>query len=162
MKKFIIQFILLMLVLAGALFIFQQNPNLSNLPFLPKQPVFKELEIDGAKLKVEIADTQEKRSKGLGGRQALASGEGMLFVFPDAQKRPFWMKGLSFPLDFIWIREDKVVDLLHRVQSPTPGQSDESLPIYQSKEEVDKVLEVPAGTIQGLEIKVGDTVKILP
>ena len=72
------------------------------------------------------------------------------------------MKGLSFPLDFIWIREDKVVDLLHRVQPPTPGQPDESLPIYQSEEEVDKVLEVPAGTIQGLNIKVGDTVKILP
>lgn len=151
-----------MLVLAGALFIFQQNPNLSGLPFVPKQPVFKELEIDGAKLKVEIADTQEKRSKGLGGRQALASDEGMLFVFPDAQKRPFWMKGLSFPLDFIWIREDKVVDLLHRVDPPAPGQTDESLPIYQSNEDVDKVLEVQSGTIKRLDIKVGDTVKILP
>lgn len=162
MKKFIIQFTLLILVIAGTLFFLQKNPDLSALPFVPKQPVFKELEIDGAKLKVEIADTQEKRSKGLGGRQSLASEEGMLFIFPDTQKRPFWMKGLSFPLDFIWIRENKVVDLLHRVQPPTPGQSDASLPIYQSKEEVDKVLEVPAGTIQGLDIKVGDTVKILP
>lgn len=162
MKKFSIQFTLLILVIAGTLFFLQKNPDLSGLPFVPKQPVFKEIEIDGSKLKVEIADTQEKRSKGLGGRQALASDEGMLFVFPDTQKRPFWMKGLSFPLDFIWIREDKVVDLLHRVQPPAPGQPDESLPIYQSKEEVDKVLEVPAGTIQGLDIKVGDTVKILP
>lgn len=160
MKKFTIQFILLILTIAGALFIFQQNPDISNLPFVPKMPVFKEMDINGNKLKVEIADTQEKRSKGLGGREKLASDEGMLFIFPKRDKYPFWMKGLTFALDFIWIREDKVVDLLHNVEPPAPGQTDESLPIYQSIEEVDQVLEVSGGTAGRLKIKVGDTVVV--
>ncbi|EKD90066.1 MAG: hypothetical protein ACD_32C00048G0002 [uncultured bacterium] len=159
MKKFTIQFILLILVIAGAVFFFQQNLDLSNLPFVPKQSVFKELEINGNKLKVEVADTQDKRSKGLGGREKLASGEGMLFVFPKQDRYPFWMKGLSFPLDFIWIRGGEIVDLLHNVQPPAPGQTDASLPIYQSIEEVDKVLEVTGGTVERLNIKVGDKVE---
>ena len=159
MKKFTIQFILLILVIAGALYIFQKNPDISNLPFVPKLPVYKELVIKDSKLKVEIADTQEKRSKGLGGREKLASDEGMLFIFPKRDRYPFWMKGLSFPLDFIWIREDNIVDLLHNVQPPAPGQTDQSLPIYESIEEVDKVLEVSAGTAQRLNIKVGDRVE---
>lgn len=162
MKKFTIQFVFVFLGIMAALFLYQKNPDVSNLPFVPKRPVFKEMEIKGSKLQVEIADTQEKRSKGLGGREKLASGEGMLFVFPKPEKHPFWMKGLSFPLDFVWIRENKVVDLLYNVEPPTPGQTDTSLPIYESIEEVDKVLEVPAGTIQWLDIKVGDEIKLIP
>lgn len=156
MKKFAIQFTLLILVIAGAVFFFRQSPDISNLPFAPKQPVFKELKINGNKLKVEIADTQDKRSKGLGGREKLASDEGMLFVFPKRDRYPFWMKGLSFPLDFIWIREGKIVDLLRNVQPPAPGQTDALLPIYQSIEEVDEVLEVNGGVTERLNIKVGD------
>ncbi len=88
----------------------------------------------------------------------MASDEGMLFVFPKLDKYPFWMKGLTYPLDFIWIRGDKIVDLLPNIQPPAPGQTDTSLPIYQSKEDIDKVLEVAAGTVQRLNIKVGDTI----
>lgn len=161
MKKFIFQFTLLVLGITAALFFYQKNPDLTGLPFVPEQPVFKELQVNNAKLRVEVADTQSKRSKGLGGRQALASDEGMLFVFPKPERHPFWMKGLSFPLDFIWIRKDVVVDLFQNIQPPALGQPDESLSIYQSNQEVDKVLEVAAGTAERLNIKVGDGVKVI-
>lgn len=160
MKKFVLQSILLIVVIAAGLFIYQQGPNISNLPFIPQQPVFKELSINNNKLKVEIANTKAKRSQGLGGRQSIASGEGMLFIFDKVDKYPFWMKGLTFPLDFVWIRGDKVIDLSENVQSPAPGQTDASLPIYQSKEPIDKVLEVNAETIQRLNIQVGDRIAI--
>lgn len=159
MKKFIIQFVLLILAIAVALFLYQQNPTLTNLPFLPERPVSKQLQINGANLKVEVADTQKKRSRGLGGRESLASDEGMLFIFPKPDKHPFWMKGLTFPLDFIWIRGEKIVDLTQNIPPPPSGQTDESLPIYSSKEDVDKVLEVNGGTTQRLNIKVGDRVE---
>lgn len=160
MKKFIIQFVLLIAVIGIATFLFKQKPDITNLPFLPERPAVKELQINDVKLKVELADSQAKRSKGLGGRESLASGEGMLFIFPKLDKYPFWMKGLSFPLDFVWIRGEKIVDLLQNIQPPTPRQTDESLTIYQSKEDVDKVLEVTGGTAQRLNIKVGDTIKL--
>lgn len=161
MKKFAIQAILLVILIAGALYLFKTGANLSSLPFLPQSPVFKQLEINNTKLFVEIADTEAKRSKGLGDKQSLNPDEGMLFIFSSVSKYPFWMKGLTFPLDFVWVEGDKVVDLTPNVQSPTPGQTDTTLPIYQSKEDIDKVLEISAGTIQRLNIKVGDTIKIL-
>lgn len=160
MKKFLIQTILLLIVIAGALYLYQSKTSLPNLPFLPEAPVIKEIRINNATIKAEIADTQAKRNKGLGGRQPLASDEGMLFLFPKIDKYPFWMKGLSFPLDFIWIRGDKVIEILPNIQPPAPGQQDSSLPIYQSSEPVDKVLEVPGGTTERLNIKTGDTVNI--
>lgn len=161
MKKFAIQAILLIAVIGAALFFFRTNPDVSSLPFAPEKTVSRQLQINSAVLKVELADTQNKRTKGLGGRESLASDGGMLFIFPDADKRAFWMKGLSFPLDFIWIKGGKVVDLTPNVPAPLPGQADSALPIYQSNESVDKVLEVNAGTIQRLNIKVGDAVKII-
>lgn len=158
MKKFLIQAVLLLLTITAALYFYKTNTQIPNLPFVPQQSVFKKIQIGSTSLNVAVADTQEKRSKGLGRKEALASDEGMLFVFPEASKYPFWMKGLKFPLDFIWIRDNKVVDLLPNIQPPSVGQSDESLPIYQSKEDVDKVLEVSASTIQRLDIKIGDTI----
>lgn len=160
MKKFIVQVVLLVAITAFGFYLFKSGSQFPNLPFAPETSVSRQLRINDAVLKVEIADTPTKRNKGLAGRESLASDEGMLFVFPERAKRAFWMKGLTFPLDFIWIRGEEIVDLLHKVAPPASGQTDESLPIYQSREEVDKVLEVQAGTIQRLNIKVGDTIKL--
>lgn len=156
MKKFAIQVILLLALIVGGAYFYKSGGQLSNLPFMLQVPVEKQIQINGSKLNVEIADTQSKRNKGLGGRNSLASDSGMLFVFPDLSKHSFWMKGLSFPLDFVWIRGDKVVSILQNVPPPLPGQADSSLPVYQPSTEVDKVLEVNAGVIERLNIKVGD------
>lgn len=161
MKKFTIQAILLIAVIAVSLLFFKSGTDISNLPFLPQKPIYKTLEINEATLKVEIADTQIKRNRGLGGKQSLAPEVGMLFIFPKADKYPFWMKGLAFPLDFVWIRENKIVGLLQNVQPPAANTPDAVLPIHESKEDIDKVLEVNAGTVQRLNIKVGDTIKII-
>lgn len=160
MKKFLIQIVLLLAVIAVALYLFKTNPDISNIPFVTEQAVTKQVDLGGTKFTVDVADTQAKRSKGLGGRLSLGPNEGMLFVFEKPDKPAFWMKGLSFPLDFIWIRENKVVDLHQNIQPPKPGQSDDILPIYEPKEVVDKVLEVNGGIIQKLNIKVGDEIKI--
>lgn len=164
MKKFLVQFILLIIVIVGALYFFnpKSTPRNLDLPFLPQQTTLAKLDINGHILKVEIANTQSKRSKGLGGRSNLPEDQGMLFVFDKADKYPFWMKGLKFPLDFIWIKGDLVVDILPNVPPPKDGQSDESLPIYQSRVEIDKVLEINGGIAEKLGLKIGDTVKINP
>jgi len=70
------------------------------------------------------------------------------------------MKGISFPLDFVWIKDDKIVDILENIKPPQKDQPDSQIPIYSSKVEVDKVLELNGGTVQRLNIKVGDTIKI--
>lgn len=160
MRKFVIQTFLLVVLIGAALYMFKTNPSLTGIPFLPEKPVISNLLINGVTLKAEVANTADKRKQGLGGRQSIASDEGMLFVFPDSGKHPFWMKGLSFALDFVWISGETVVDLTPNVSPPTPGQADSALPIYQSKEDINKVLEVNGGTIQKLNIKIGDMVKV--
>lgn len=162
MKKFIIQSVLFILVIGIGIVFFNPVKRSSKLdiPFLPQQPKVANLQINSTTLKVEIADTPTKRSKGLGGRQSLGENEGMLFIFDNTDKHPFWMKGLKFPLDFVWIKDDKVVDITENVPSPSPGQADSSLPIYSSKSEVDKVLEINGGAANRFNIKAGDTVKL--
>lgn len=164
MKKFIIQAVLLILVIGVALVLF--NPTkpgqIPELPFLPQRPKFMNLQINDKTIKVEVADTAAKRKKGLGDRQSLAEQDGMLFIFDRADKHPFWMKGLSFPLDFVWIREEKIVDILENIPPPAAGQKDSELPIYSAKEPIDKVLELNAGTVQRLNIQIGDSIRITP
>src|SRR3989338_3498706 len=161
MKKFTIQTVFLLIVIVIGLYIFNAGTTGNiDLPFLPQTPKIANLQINNIVLKVEVADTPPKRSKGLGGRTSLAQDLGMLFVFERPDKYPFWMKGLNFPLDFIWIKDDKVVDILANVSPTSPNQKDSQLPIYSAKVEVDKVLELNGGMAQKLNIQVGDSVKL--
>lgn len=164
MKKFLIQATLLILVIGTALILYSTGESNKGLylPFLPQRAKFANLQINDTNLKVELADTPAKRSQGLGGRNSLAENEGMLFIFQRADKYPFWMKGLSFPLDFVWISDLQVVDVLQNIKPPSSGEPDSSLPIYSSKFPIDKVLEVTAGTVDRLHIKVGDIIKLIP
>lgn len=146
-------------MIAAALLLY--SGSVTSLPFLPEKTKFSELIINNElKLRVEIADTPSKRSKGLGGRESLGQDEGMLFIFPSSGKHSFWMKGLKFPLDFVWIKGDQVVDIITSAQPPVSDQNDKDLPIYSSKVEADKVLEVNSGVVERLKIKVGDMIKI--
>ena len=159
MKKFVIQAILLLIAIGAGIF-FYKSPATLSIPFLPQPPKQTELKISDTVIKVEIADTQAKRSRGLGGRAGLASDSGMLFVFDKPDKYPFWMKGLSFPLDFIWIKGTEVIDILENIQPPVPNTPDSSLPVYSSQAEADKVLEVNAGFVSVHNIKIGDKIEI--
>lgn len=158
MKKFIIQCVLLIIVIAAGLLFY--TGKISDIPFVPQTPKQTQVLINGTTINVEIADTQSKRGKGLGGRENLATDAGMLFIFERQDMYSFWMKGLKFPLDFIWIRGGKIVDVTENVSLAGPDQKDENLPIYQSKELIDKLLEVNAGFVSIHGIKVGDTIKI--
>ncbi|OGE31146.1 hypothetical protein A3C59_04030 [Candidatus Daviesbacteria bacterium RIFCSPHIGHO2_02_FULL_36_13] len=164
MKKFIVQFILLIILIFGGLYYYSLTVKDGKIrsPFLPKPQTPASLVINDSTLKVLIADEASERSKGLGGRQSLATDEGMLFVYDKPGIHTFWMKDVSFPLDFIWINKDTVIDITENVPPAAVGQSDESLPKYSSSFENDKILEVSAGTVQRLSIKIGDTIVLLP
>lgn len=56
-----------------------------------------------------LATSSIDREKGLGGRDSLASGSGMLFAFASPGVYGFWMKDMRFPLDMVWIDADRVV-----------------------------------------------------
>lgn len=112
----------------------------------------KYLELGANKITVELARTQLEHYRGLSGRDKLCDDCGMLFVFPEPRKTAFVMRDMKFPLDMIGIREGKVVAVDENAQ-PENGTD---LTVYQNREAVDYVLEVNAGTVEKLKIKIGN------
>lgn len=95
-------------------------------------------------LQAEIADTPQLQQRGLGYRDELAPGTAMLFVFEDASVQTFWMKGMRFCLDIVWIEAEQVIGAAENV-CPMPNADTADLPRYSSGVPVRYVLEVPAG-----------------
>ncbi len=117
---------------------------------------WRNIKVSGAALKVELALTTEQQTKGLSGRESLAPGTGMLFKFAQADKYNFWMKDMKFALDFIWVREGKVIQL--NADVPPPLKDFPRPEVLPASEPVDAVIEVPAGWIKDKGIKIGDKV----
>ncbi len=119
-----------------------------------------QLAVDGAMLNVEIASTTMEQTRGLSYRDSLGANDGMLFVFPSGGVQHFWMKDMHFPLDMIWISGTTVAGVTENIPAPASGTALWNLSIYSSPANVDKVLEVNAGTAAKYGIKAGDTVAI--
>jgi uncharacterized membrane protein (UPF0127 family) len=117
------------------------------------------IEVGDLTIDAEIADTSELRERGLGFRDGLAPGTGMLFVYEEPGNRSFWMKGMRFCLDIIWIESDRIVGAAESV-CPVEGVADADLPRYQSPEPVRYVLEMPAGWLADNSFGAGTTVTI--
>lgn len=111
-----------------------------------------------AQLAIEIADTKEKRSNGLGFRQSLATDSGMFFIHESPEKYTYWMKGMQFPIDIIWIKDDIILDIIPNIPPPIQGQTDDTLERYSSTVEVNRVLETNAGFVTSNNIQKGDKI----
>lgn len=113
------------------------------------------LVVNGHRIFVEIADSDLKRSQGLSGRNSLPENEGMLFVYDQLGLYSFWMKGMKFNLDFVFIKGQKVVDLVEDVPFPQSGEKPQ---IIGSSTEFDKVLEINQGMIEKLGLEIGNEI----
>ncbi len=112
------------------------------------------LRINGQHVQLELALTPEEQTRGLGYRDALPWHHGMLFVYPRPAFHRFWMRGMRFDIDIVWIRGDRIVDISHRVPH-VPGENG---PTVQPSELADRILEVPAGYALAHGWRVGDRV----
>ncbi len=121
-----------------------------------RRKILAEVTLKTKTFTVEVADTDKKREKGLGERDALAADHGMYFPFGSAQYWIFWMKGMRFPIDIVWIRDGHIVDIDHSV----PVAKKEPLETYSPSEPADAVLELNAGVAAELELQNGDSASI--
>lgn len=102
----------------------------------------------------ELADTDEKRQRGLMHRTHLAENSGMFFIFDHADRVMFWMRDTPLPLDMIFISADQKI--LHIEEKTVPLSTE----IITSPREVKYVLEVPADFCEKNGVRAGDTVQI--
>lgn len=103
-----------------------------------------EMLVGDERLTVEVAADPASRARGLGYRHGLAPGTGMLFIFDEAAERSFWMKGMRFCLDIIWIHGGQILGAAVSVCPDPLGTADEDRASYHSGEPAQHVLEVPA------------------
>ena len=113
-------------------------------------------------LTVELAYQPAETSRGLGYRAGLAPGTGMLFLFTEPAPRSFWMKGMQFCIDIIWIENGAIQGAAESVCPEPPGTADADLTSYVSPVPVSYVLEVPAGWLDANGLGAGAPVEGLP
>lgn len=115
--------------------------------------------VNEARINVLVADTPDERAAGLSGYPGLPEDAGMLFVYAEPQQATFWMKGMEFALDMIWIRDGIVVQI-HADVPPAPSDTpDNNLPRYFPNEPITHVLELNAGAAERLGITIGSRIE---
>ena len=60
-------------------------------------------------VRVEIANSDEARARGLMFRRNLPQDRGMIFVFPATEEHAFWLHNTLIGLDLIFLAEDRSV-----------------------------------------------------
>ncbi|MBW1882845.1 MAG: DUF192 domain-containing protein [Deltaproteobacteria bacterium] len=112
------------------------------------------VEIRGHRIAVEIADTPEKQALGLGQRDDLAWDHGMFFTYARPDFYAFWMKGMRFSIDIVWILDNRIIAIDRSVPFEPGGNG----PTLRPDSLVDAVLEVPAGNATARGWRIGDRV----
>lgn len=112
----------------------------------------------GETVVLEVADGAGERTSGLSGRDGLAEGAGMLFVWDEEAAHTLWMKDMRFALDFVWLDVGRRVVQVDRDVQPQPGASDGDLVRYSPPTPVKYAIEVTAGEAARLGVAVGDVI----
>lgn len=99
----------------------------------------------------ERVSSPERLQKGLSNRKTLCQNCAMLFEFPKAGRRSFWMKDMNFPLDIIWIENKKIV----HIEKNVPENFSKSI---CPETPADQVLEINAGLVDKLNIEAGEQI----
>lgn len=103
--------------------------------------------------RVEIADTDASRARGLMYRKSLPGDQGMLFAFNEVAMQSFWMKNTLIPLDILFVERSGRIAKIHANARP------HVLAPIGSGRPVWAVLELNGGLTALLGIRAGDRVR---
>jgi uncharacterized membrane protein (UPF0127 family) len=102
---------------------------------------------------VELPKDHAAFTKGLGGRPCITDSEGMLFRYTRPGQYAFWMKGMKFPIDIIWIGPDYKVAAVEIDEKPSTYPDK-----FINQKPAQYVLEIKANLSKQLDIKIGTPV----
>jgi len=105
-------------------------------------------------LRVELALTEEEKSKGLMNRKNLGKNNGMLFIFNYEKNQNFWMKNTYLPLSIAYLDKNGIIREIYDMKP-----LDTSI-TYPSKYPSLYALEVNQGWFTGNKIIRGNKVII--
>ena len=89
-------------------------------------------------------------------RESLKDNYGMLFKLNKLVNIDIWMKNTLFPLDVIFIRGNRIVNIYENLQPCNTKNCAK----FNSKFKVDKIIELKAGTVKKFNIQVEKIVEM--
>ena len=113
----------------------------------------------GKVLQTEVMIKDEDRAMGLMFRPSLPLDHGMLFLFEQPDFHGIWMKNCKFPIDILWLDEDKKVVHLGEAVPPCTAKEDKNCPVYYPLQRASYVVELNAGQAKHEKALVGSTIK---
>jgi uncharacterized membrane protein (UPF0127 family) len=125
-------------------------------PYLPyAQPRLQTIKLFVGKeeLSTELAMKPVEIYTGMMWRTNMPEGEAMLFVFPAAEPRAFYMRNTLVPLSLAYIDPEGVIQEIHDLQP----REEKSVP--SKSENIQFVLEVPQGWFKRHNIETGTVVQ---
>ncbi len=136
---------------------------------------FAKVTIKDKEFKLELALDDTKRFKGLSDRKEIPKDGGMLFVFAqrDVDVQEFVMRDCPVPIDIIYLDSSGRVTAKHKMKVEEPRKPDEPetknpsddkyeqrLKRYSSKYPAQFVIELAGDTLDTLDVKEGDKIKL--
>lgn len=109
--------------------------------------------VNNFELIADLAITNDQQIKGLDVKDQLKENEGMLFVEKQPAKYDFWMSGMKFPIDIIWLDNNRTV--IHIERNLQPCASDLDCPLHSPDKDALYILETVAGFSQKHNVETG-------
>ena len=117
---------------------------------------FQVKQVLGEDIRIIQACSTHAKLKGLGGtsREVFESrADAMIFHYKTKEVREFWMRGMQYSIDIVWVRDGQVVKIEKDVQPPAKGEDPTRMSSTPFK--IDTVVELPSGGIAKYGIAVG-------
>ncbi len=106
--------------------------------------------VGGYQVAAEVPVSWAQRARGFSGRESLAPGQGMAFVYLQPHTLMMHMKGMKFGLDFIFCRNGRITQIERGVRP-----SERAVEV-SSDQPVHFVLEIAEGRALELGLRMGD------
>lgn len=116
----------------------------------------------GHQLQAEVVTKEVDKIQGLSDRHCLEEGRAMLFVYDLPGDYCFWMKGMHFPIDMLWLDQDKKIVTIHPNVSPDTydrrkSPEDNSFASFCPERPAQYILETNAGVAKRFGWELGST-----
>ena len=120
--------------------------------WLKNTPITVPIKLNDREYEVTVPQNEAERIQGLSGTESLAPDKGMLFVFEREGNWGIWMKDMNYPIDIIWLDDDKRV--VHMVENASPESYPETT--FRPERPARYVVELAAGGIADASVSIGD------
>lgn len=110
---------------------------------------------------LELARDSQQRQKGLMGRESMASGTGMLFIYQQTRSAShgFWMYKTLLHLDIGYVARNGVIGSIRKM-TPCTSSNGGNCPTYPAGVEFTYAVEMNDGFFEENDIEVGDRLLI--